>query len=174
MAALRVIVADDDARVRGVLHEVLEDDDRFTVVALAGSGGQLLALAEALRPDVVLMDVRMPGGGAVAARALLSLPPPLPPPAGTTARQAPPVVVAVSAHTGASVVVSMLRAGVSGYLAKGRLAALPDLLARCADGEVVLAVPSGADALRQVLASGPEEPPTAGEAVRPSGPWSAP
>ena len=170
MAALRVIVADDDARVRGVLHEVLDDDDRFTVVALAGSGGQLLALAEALRPDVVLMDVRMPGGGAVAARALLSLPPP----AGATARHAPPVVVAVSAHTGASVVVSMLRAGVSGYLAKGRLAALPDLLARCADGEVVLAVPSGADALRQVLASGPEEPPAAGEAVRPSGPWSAP
>ena len=170
MAALRVIVADDDARVRGVLHAVLDDDDRFTVVALASSGGQLLALAEALRPDVVLMDVRMPGGGAPAARALLSLPPPV----GTTARHAPPVVVAVSAHTGASVVVSMLRAGVSGYLAKGRLAALPDLLARCADGEVVLAVPSGADALRQVLASGPEEPPTAGEAVRPSGPWNAP
>jgi DNA-binding NarL/FixJ family response regulator len=172
MAALRVIVADDDAGVRGVLHEVLDDDDRFTVVALASSGGQLLALAEALRPDVVLMDVRMPGGGAAAARALLSLPPPVPP-AGTTARHAPPVVVAVSAHTGASVVVSMLRAGVSGYLAKGRLAALPDLLARCAAGEVVLAVPSGAEALRQVLASGPEET-TAGGAVRPSGPRRAP
>ena len=68
----------------------------------------------------------------------------------------------------------MLRAGVSGYLAKGSLGRLPDLVARCADGEVVLAVPGGVDALREVLASGPEEPPTAGEAVRPSGRWSAP
>ena len=121
----------------------------------------------------MLLDVRMPGGGAAGGPRPAALPRSRRRP-GTTGRHAPPVVVAVSAHTGASVVVSMLRAGVSGYLAKGRLGALPDLLARCADGEVVLAVPSGADALRQVLASGPEEPPAAGEAVRPSGPRSAP
>ena len=117
---LRVIVADDDARVRGVLHEVLDDDDRFTVVALADSG-ELLALAGALRPDVVLMDVRMPGGGAAAARALLSLPPPL------RRRRAPPRATPRpwwwrSPPTRAPRGGSMLRAGVVGYLAKGRLA----------------------------------------------------
>ena len=67
------------------------------------------------------------------------------------------MVVAVSAQTGTSVVVSMLRAGVSGYLVKGRLGALPDLVARCSNGEVVLAVPCAADALRQVVGA-PEEP----------------
>lgn len=150
MHQLRVLVADDDASIRGALHEVLDADERFTVVGVVASGEELLAAAGDLHPDVVLLDVRMPGGGAPAVRALLGRPGP---DAGSdpAARSTPPVVVAVSAHTGASVVVSMVRAGATGYLAKGRLAALPDLLARCGSGEVVLAVPSAADALRQLF-----------------------
>ena len=55
----------------------------------------------------------------------------------------------------------MLRAGVVGYLVKGRIgAALPDVLARCAAGEVVLAVPCGAEALHELTRTGtlPPEP----------------
>lgn len=154
MEPLRIIIADDDVTMRAALSEVLDADDRFTVVGSVGSGAELLDRVGALRPDVVLLDVRMPGGGAPAARAVLAPPGPN----GSAARSAPPVVVAVSAHTGTSVVVEMLRAGVTGYLAKGRLGTLPDLLARCGSGEVVLAVPGAADALRQVVHTGPDEP----------------
>jgi DNA-binding NarL/FixJ family response regulator len=156
MDPLRLLIADDDASIRDALRDVLEADDRFAVVGVVDSGEALLALAETLRPDVVLLDVRMPGGGAAAARALLTLPEPAPGP-GSAGRTTPPVVVAVSAQTGTSVVVSMLRAGVSGYLVKGRLGALPDLVARCGNGEVVLAVPCAGDALRQVVGA-PAEP----------------
>ena len=94
---------------------------------------------------MVLLDVRMPGGGAEAARALRAT-------ASTNGGGAgAPAVVAVSAHTGTATVVAMLQAGAVGYLAKGRLADLPDLVARCAAGEVVLAVPSAADALDQLV-----------------------
>ena len=81
----------------------------------------------------------MPGGGADAARAL-------------TDRDDGPVVVALSAQTGASVILAMLQAGAAGYLAKGRLGAeLPDLVARAATGEVVLAAPGAVEAMRQLL-----------------------
>ncbi|MFC4785697.1 response regulator [Nocardioides sp. MAHUQ-72] len=140
MPAIRVLVADDDADFRGALAEVLEADRRFSVVGKAACGDEAIALARELRPDVVLLDVRMPGGGPEAARSL------------TTGGAPYPTVVAVSAQTGASGVVDMLRAGAVGYLAKGRLGAqLPDLVARAAGGEVVLAVPGAVEALRQML-----------------------
>jgi DNA-binding NarL/FixJ family response regulator len=156
MEPLRVLIADDDASIRDALRDVLEADDRFVVAGVVDSGHAVIAAADSLRPDVVLLDVRMPGGGAAAAQALLALPEP-PPAPGSAGRTDPPVVVAVSAQAGTSVVVSMLRAGVSGYLVKGRLGALPDVVARCGNGEVVLAVPCAADALRQVVgaATGP-------------------
>ncbi len=152
MVPLRVLIADDDANIRSALSEVLDDDPRFCVVGIAENGPEASHLAVTLRPDVVLLDVRMPGGGAPAARALLSRPvEPEHADRCPSLRATPPVVVAVSAHTGASVVVAMLRAGASGYLAKGRLGSLPDLVARCAEGEVVIAVPSAAEALRQIV-----------------------
>lgn len=148
---LRALVADDDDGVRSALAEVLDADPRFSVVGVATTGDELLTLADTLHPDVVLLDVRMPGGGAPAARALLAGPAASRVPDASGQRSLPPVVVAVSAHTGTSVVVSMVRAGASGYLAKGRLGSLPDLVARCAEGEVVIAVPSAAEALRQIV-----------------------
>jgi two-component system nitrate/nitrite response regulator NarL len=140
MTTIRVAVADDDPLIRSAITEVLGADARFTVVGAAADGDALDDLVRAEPVDVVLLDVRMPGGGPEGAAMLL---------AGDPAPA--PVVVAVSAHTGPTTVASMLRAGAVGYLAKGRLAALPDLVARCAAGEVVLAVPSGAEALRQVM-----------------------
>jgi two-component system nitrate/nitrite response regulator NarL len=118
------------------------------VVGSAATGDELVDVVDRVAPDVVLLDVRMPGGGPVVASAL-SAPRPASP--RRTARAAAPVVIAVSAQTGIATVVAMLRAGAVGYLAKGSLGTLPELVARCAAGEVVLAVPSAADALRQLV-----------------------
>ena len=58
---VRVLLADDNARFRGVLRRLLERDPEIIVVAEAGDGAEALDMAEDVRPDVVLMDVSMPG-----------------------------------------------------------------------------------------------------------------
>ncbi|MFL5841622.1 MAG: response regulator [Thermoleophilaceae bacterium] len=58
---LRVLVADGEALVRAGVRLVLEGDDRITVVGEAGTGEETVALVERVRPDVVLMDTRLPG-----------------------------------------------------------------------------------------------------------------
>jgi DNA-binding NarL/FixJ family response regulator len=146
MRVIRVAVADDDDGFREALVDVLNADPRFTVVAAAATGDDLVRLACDTRPDLVVLDVRMPNGGPVALKAL---------------RQASegwgfpvPVVVALTAQSAVSTVLAMLGEGARGFLAKGRVEAdLPNLLARSAAGEVVLAVPSAAEALRQLLES---------------------
>lgn len=145
---IRVVLADDDPGYRKALREWLELDARFVVVGERATGSGLPELAARTRAQVVVLDVRMPGGGAAAAAVLcgrdswshLGL-----------MSGGPPVVVGLSAHTSAATVASMVAAGATGFFGKGgEVDALPDLLARCAAGEVVLAVPSAAEALRQV------------------------
>ena len=73
--ALRVLVADDDEAVRNVLEHVL-DDEGFDVLGLAVDGAEAVELTEALTPDAVLLDVRMPNvGGIEAARRISPLRP---------------------------------------------------------------------------------------------------
>ena len=135
---IRVVVADDDATVRAALTEVMDADPRFAVVAEAADGTGLLDVVSREDADVVLLDVRMPGGGETAARSL---------------QQGPPVVVvAISADASPDTVASLLRAGVRCYLPKGRIGSrLPDVVARCLAGEVVLAVPTAAHAVRKLV-----------------------
>lgn len=141
VSGIRVVIADDDDGVRAALHDVLDADDRFLVVGTASGGDDLVRTVETARADVVLLDVRMPGGGRAAAREISAMP-------------SSPVVVAVSASTEAATVVAMLDSGATGYLAKGRLGQwLPEMVARCVDGQVVLAVPNGAAVLRMLGAS---------------------
>lgn len=130
---IRVVVADDDETFRSVLVDTLRADGRFEVVAECADGASAVARAGELHPDLVVLDVRMPGGGPAAAQGI---------------RDAVDVrsrVVALSAQAGSSQVLAMLRSGATGYLAKGNMGAdLTDLLARAARGEVVVAAP-GAD-----------------------------
>jgi DNA-binding NarL/FixJ family response regulator len=58
---IRVLVADDQALVRAGFRAILEEQDDLEVVGEAKDGGEAVAIARELRPDVVLMDVRMPG-----------------------------------------------------------------------------------------------------------------
>ena len=57
---ITVLLVDDQPLVRGGLRMLLEAEPDFTVVGEADDGAQGVALAEALRPDLVLMDIRMP------------------------------------------------------------------------------------------------------------------
>ncbi|WP_224388935.1 response regulator transcription factor [Pseudonocardia sp. ICBG1293] len=58
---IRVLLADDEALIRAGLRSILETDDDITVVAEASNSREAITLTEAHRPDVVLLDVRMPG-----------------------------------------------------------------------------------------------------------------
>jgi DNA-binding NarL/FixJ family response regulator len=58
---IRVVLADDQALVRAGFRVLLETEDGFEVCGEAGDGGEAVALARQHRPDVVVMDIRMPG-----------------------------------------------------------------------------------------------------------------
>jgi DNA-binding NarL/FixJ family response regulator len=63
----RVLIADDDSLMRAGLAAVLESDDQIEIVAQAATGHEAVTLARRHSPDVVLMDVRMPGLDGIAA-----------------------------------------------------------------------------------------------------------
>jgi DNA-binding NarL/FixJ family response regulator len=105
--ALRVVVADDHPVYREGLSMVLGSLDGVRVVGEAADGHEAVRLAEELRPDVVLMDLSMPGlGGVEATREVV-------------ARCPETQVLVLSMHEGADSVLAALRAGARGYLVKG-------------------------------------------------------
>ena len=70
MHQVRVVIVDDHELVRYALRTLLEDEPDITVVAEAGDADQALAACVEHQPDVVLLDLRMPGGGVEACRAI--------------------------------------------------------------------------------------------------------
>ena len=74
---IRILIADDQGLIREGLRAVIELEDDMEVVGLGADGAQAVELARRLRPDIVLMDVRMPGlDGIEATRRLLLQPDP--------------------------------------------------------------------------------------------------
>ena len=68
---LRILICDDDANLAAAVESLLEDDGRFVCVGVATSGSDALELVEAEAPDIVLMDIGMPGlNGIDATRAI--------------------------------------------------------------------------------------------------------
>ncbi|MFE3738798.1 response regulator [Streptomyces sp. NPDC059096] len=104
--AIRVLLVDDHQVVRRGLRTFLEIQPDIEVVGEAADGAEGVARTEELRPDVVLMDIKMPGGdGIEALRRLRDL--------GNPAR-----VLIVTSFTEQRTVVPALRAGASGYVYK--------------------------------------------------------
>jgi DNA-binding NarL/FixJ family response regulator len=103
---IRVLVVDDQALVRGGFRMILDSQPDIEVVEEAADGHAALALCRSLRPDVVLMDVRMPGmDGLEATRQLL------------TTGQGPRVLMLTTFDLD-EYVYDALRAGASGFLLK--------------------------------------------------------
>ncbi|MGW6740052.1 response regulator [Streptomyces sp. NPDC055025] len=66
---IRVVLADDQALLRGTFQLLIDSCDDMEVVAVAGDGEEAVAAARATRPDVIVMDIRMPGVNGLAATA---------------------------------------------------------------------------------------------------------
>ena len=103
---IRVVVADDHPIVRSGIIGLLSLDDEIDVVGEASDGAEAIALASALRPDVVLMDLRMPNvsGAEATARITSGLP-------GVR-------VLVLTTHEGDDDILGAIEAGASGYLLK--------------------------------------------------------
>ncbi len=111
---IRVLIVDDHAVVRAGMKLLLEGDPELTVAGEGENGAEALQMARDLKPDVIVMDVTMPGmNGVEATRRIKAEMPEL-------------AVLALTIHEGPDYFFQMLQAGASGYVPKR--AAPTDLL----------------------------------------------
>lgn len=150
---LTVVLADDHPVVRDGLSALLGSVDGIDVVAVAADGREAVRAAVTLRPDVVVLDVQMPGGDGVAAAAEI-------------ARAAPGVaVLMLTMFDDDSSVLAAMRAGALGYVLKGATQAeIVRAITAVAAGEAIfgpgiarrvltlLATPASADPFPQLTA----------------------
>ena len=103
---IRILLADDHGVLRAGLKALLDADDEFHVVAEAWEGDQVLRLAAKLKPDIVLLDLNMPGPGNIeVTRRIVETAP--------KSR-----VLILTAHEENGTVREVLKAGASGYIIK--------------------------------------------------------
>ena len=161
MTPIRVLIADDHALVRAGIGALLRNIGEVEVVAEAGDGREALQLIGEHRPDVVLMDIAMPGLNGLEAVARIS-------------REFPAVrVIILSMHATEEYVLHALRSGAAGYLLKGARTAELDLaVAAVVRGEVYLSPAVSRHLVDQYIAGAPaaeqaEQPSNASERLTP-------
>ncbi|KJE22299.1 two component transcriptional regulator, LuxR family [Frankia torreyi] len=150
---VRVLIADDEALVRAGFRALVESAPDLTVIAEAGTGAQAVRLARHLRPDVVLMDIRMPIMDGLEAMRIIAADP------GTAATR----VLVVTTFDQDEHVFAALRGGASGFVLKDTRP--EDLLAAIrivAAGDALL-TPSVTRRLIVEFAQRPQRPAARGE-----------
>jgi PAS domain S-box-containing protein len=101
-----VLLAEDEEPLRSAISDLVSSEAGLEVVGMAADASEAIELAEATKPDVALVDVRMPGGGPEAARGIREVSP------GTR-------IAALSAYEDKTTVQEMLGSGAVAYLVKG-------------------------------------------------------
>ncbi|GAA4552042.1 response regulator transcription factor [Amycolatopsis samaneae] len=114
---IRVVLADDQPLIRSGLRVLIADTGDIAVAGEAGTGAEAVELARDLRPDVVVMDIRMPGMDGIEATRLITNP----------AEPGAPHVLVLTTFDEDEYVYGALRAGAGGFLVKDM--ALEDILA---------------------------------------------
>ncbi|MFI1828515.1 response regulator [Streptomyces sp. NPDC020412] len=147
---MRVVIADDERMVRTALRVILEAEPDLEVIGEASTGEEAVSAVCELRPDVVLMDVRMPELDGIGATERI-----------LAALDAPPRILVVTTFENDAYVYDALRAGAAGFLLKR---AEPDHLVQTvrlvARGDA-LVFPSAVRALAEAYGPGPFSAPPA-------------
>jgi PAS domain S-box-containing protein len=152
-ATIRVLIADDEPALRHAIGELVQAEPGLELAGSAADAAQAAALSRETRPDVAVLDVRMPGGGLEATRLI--------------AEQSPETaVLALSAYEDRATVIAMLQAGAVGYLVKGvPPEEIVDAIKRASRGQASLAAALTAEVLEE-LARDSEERRQAEEVLR--------
>jgi EAL domain-containing protein (putative c-di-GMP-specific phosphodiesterase class I) len=135
---IRVLIADDDPLLRSAMAALVDSEARSVCVGAVGSAEDAIEAAAREHPDVALIDVRMPGGGAAAAL-------------GIKLGSPRTNVIALSAHDDRATVLEMLEAGAVGYLVKGASADLiTDAIGNAALGKGSLSAEVAAEVVAEL------------------------
>lgn len=123
---IQVLLADDHAIVRAGLRALLEAQPDIRIIGEAGSSDEVVELAQTLKPDIIIMDISMPGGGLEATRKIAKL--------GLPTR-----ILILTVHAEERYLLPVLEAGGSGYVRKSSLHTdLIDAVRLVSRGEVFL------------------------------------
>lgn len=144
---IRVLVVDDHPLLReGVIH-TLEAEDDLTVVGEAGTGEEALRLVEKLDPDVILLDIKMPGLGGIAT-------------ASTIGKHNPSVrVLMLTISEDPDDLIQALKAGARGYVLKGVPGhKLVHAVRAVIDGEVFVSAPLANTILHELTQDSSADP----------------
>jgi Response regulator containing a CheY-like receiver domain and an HTH DNA-binding domain len=126
MGSIKVLIADDHVLVREGLRKLLELDENIEVMTEVGDGQGAINIARKAKPDVILMDVNMPGTDGIVATKVIK-------------REYPSIkIIALTIYEDEEVV-EMVRAGVSAYVLKDVAGSeLVDTIHRVMQGEIVI------------------------------------
>ncbi|KOV70976.1 response regulator [Streptomyces sp. MMG1121] len=145
---IRVLLADDQALLRSAFRVLVDSEPDMEVVGEASDGAEAVRLAKEQGPDVVLMDIRMPGTDGLAATRMISVDPSL----------AQVHVVILTTFEVDDYVVQALRAGASGFLGKGsEPEELLNAIRVAAGGEALLSPVATKGLIARFLAQGDDD-----------------
>jgi EAL domain-containing protein (putative c-di-GMP-specific phosphodiesterase class I) len=138
-ARVRVLIVDDDPDIQVLLSDVIADAPTLELVGVAGEADEAIQLAAQQRPDVAIVDVRMPGGGVAAAK-------------GIRRSSRETQIIALSSSDERETVMAMLEAGAASYLLKdASAAAIVQSIIGAVAGESSLSGPVASGVIEELI-----------------------